>query len=213
MYISNDANTELFYILTKKCGYSMKAAQEIICTLQAAENEEELDKYFRFIDSGGYKMVYELNDNWVIKTVDAKNDDWTTEKEQKILKYAEQNQLDDIFAKSYYIKLTEEFGENIYMYLIIQEKCFLALDDTCFTYKDFLLIGDEILEEPEILLPYFSYDYVSTDWLHSIIKHYGSGFLLNLADFLRDYKIEDLHRSNIGYRINGTPVIFDWLSP
>lgn len=56
------------------------------------------------------------------------------------------------------------------------------------------------------------YGYCALDWRASVIDFYGEDFWKSFVDWERDndYDIlSDMHSGNYGYRLDGTPVIFD----
>ncbi len=52
----------------------------------------------------------------------------------------------------------------------------------------------------------------SSTWIIDIIKRRGYKYFTDLSDFLSGNCIKDLHNGNIGYGVDGEPLIFDWLS-
>jgi len=56
-------------------------------------------------------------------------------------------------------------------------------------------------------LPYFRNRFPA-DWLLCAIDYYGIDFIKKFLPFA--YDLSDLHRGNIGYRFDGSPVIFDY---
>lgn len=47
-------------------------------------------------------------------------------------------------------------------------------------------------------------------WLSDFVNHFGKDALKLLDTFLEDYHIYDLHSHNIGYTLDGVPVIIDY---
>lgn len=54
-------------------------------------------------------------------------------------------------------------------------------------------------------------DIASRNWVAKAAFCYGNSALADLAKFVKDFQIKDLHSGNLGY-IDGLPVIIDWFS-
>lgn len=52
---------------------------------------------------------------------------------------------------------------------------------------------------------------IDTDWVALAIDWYGFDRVMKFFDFIDEYRMnEDLHRGNIGFRMNGAPIILDF---
>lgn len=185
-------------------------------------------EYWECIGTGSFKECYFIG-NVAIKFATPANETYT--REQQIYDKALDAELEQIFASTIFIPLTsasipsyfidfEEDDESIYStfdYVVIQEK----VDKLLSRYEDDTTAWDEaayLVDEKGIKLDNDTYckltqcitPYIS--WLQAGINHYGLNFMVDLADFIRDQHIDDLHTSNIGFRADGSPVIFDFIS-
>lgn len=53
-------------------------------------------------------------------------------------------------------------------------------------------------------------DMLNEDWVANLYDLYGEKFETAFVEFIKDDIITDLHTGNYGYRLDGTPVIFDY---
>lgn len=193
------------------------------------QNGESPSDYYNFIDSGAFKEVYQLNNNYVVKFCSTEN---PTQEEHKLYQIAH-NELEEnnIFLPVYcyyfnqnehvdllevsdgYYSYDETSGEEKYnpMYataLEIQPVIECTLDQAsnwCEDYDEelFSATSEEVLNMLVIWNQYDNfYLYLNNDevfWAFSILYNYGEAGLKAIAQFFNKYYITDWHSENIGW--------------
>lgn len=194
--------------------------------LQDGENPSD---YYDFINSGAFKEVYQLNNNYVVKFCSVKN---PTQEEHKLYQIAH-NELkeNNIFLPVYcyyfnkneninfpkisdgycsYDEISEEekFDPMYATALEIQPIIECTLDQAanwCEDYDEelFSATSEELLN---ILAIWNQYDnlylYPNNNevfWVFSIFYNYGEAGLKAIAQFFTKYYITDWHSENIGW--------------
>lgn len=169
-----------------------------------------------FIDKAAVKFAVPANDTYM--------------KEKRIYEKALDVGLGQIFAKSffisipcdviipsYYIEDLYKTGYEYFDYIIVQEKVDTILcqvndkysiyDHNCLPLHDEngdilgRVCGDRLTEITEW-----------TSWIQAGIDYYGLDFMISIADFFKGQYICDTHSNNLGFRADGSPVIFDFMS-
>ena len=126
--------------------------------------------------------------------------------EARICEEAKQANVSSCFAKTYFIGMAN--GHPIYA----QEKCTIYSDehssrhDSLYKHRtehDYQSLGN-VRERVDF------YD-IDDDWVLDFLIYWGEEKLKQLAQFVFDTNITDLHWGNIGYR-KGVPVLIDYSS-
>lgn len=218
----------------------MKTFYEALISLGVEENEakdayedyiEMVEKgvnpsnYWECIGTGSFKECYFIG-NTAVKFATLAND--TYRREECAYNKALDAGLEQIFARtifipitstsipSYFINFDEDDGYASFDYVVIQEKVDKLLsrheDNTardewaCLVDEKGIELDNDIYYKlTQCITPY-------TNWLQAGINHYGLNFMVDLANFIKDQYIDDLHGGNIGFRADGSPVIFDFIS-
>lgn len=184
------------------------------------KNENAPHEYWRCIDTGCYKECYEIG-NVIIKFAIEENR--TFSDEAPIYIDALSSELDQIFAKTFFIRLDNPlpafFVEGKFDCVIVQEKADKLLFD-----KQATFICDKcdyqkypLKAEDGTIIPYQTVEdiieiFYYQEWTQACINFYGLDFMSKLTDFCIHKEISDLHGRNIGFREDGSPIIFDFLS-
>jgi hypothetical protein len=127
----------------------------------------------------------------------------------------EGKELEDFFAETRFV--AEINGRKFYAqeYVPVTQ---LNVDDAIYYEDDIIKIPNSVTTKPQEetlkkskeiqskVNPYTLNDY----WFAKAVEYYGEEKSEKLLTFLYDYNINDLHNSNIGYRSNGSPCIFDF---
>ena len=93
--------------------------------------------------------------------------------------------------------------------IYIQERCTIFCDEESSraeTYKNRSKADYDSLKEVRDRVDFYDCD---DNWLLDFLIYWGEEMLHDLANFLYDSDINDLHNGNIGYR-NGVPVLVDY---
>lgn len=184
-----------------------------------------ISNHWNILGNGCFKVVVELNDDYVLKFVSNSNN---TQGELCALQYAIDEGFEDIlvpqvgFAMSNNnIDLWSQLSEHGCDYILIQQKVWAKYTDPDYDYVDIENLNiNEYLLSP---LVYNTGEIVSFDmvhycglcvqeWVQKVIDWYGDEYFDNFLKFISDYDITDTHYGNIGYAPDGRPVIFDWFS-
>ena len=221
--------------------YNMKTLTPILSSLEIPEDfydesvgvltlKEFLEDNFDLsTESGLTKLVCILNNtNYVIKIPYNQYLDFDDEKEYPIImKGATGDSTDeawDYCAQEVYIynlaklyQVEKAFPETIYLGkwnnwpIYLQEKC-ETIKRLKYDFKTSRLIKQTNKKVIKIIasknLPYIDEDWISFYY----IKH-GEAEMIKLLNFVKYYKIEDLHSRNIGFSsIDNRPVLIDFSS-
>jgi hypothetical protein len=203
-------------------------ANEEISDLVSKMQENQLcpSFYMECIATGAFKEVYNASDSVVIKF--AIDTNYTMDTEAHTYEKIPDN-LFQYFAKSIFISLDKTFPSSYFNEdenapidcIIIQEKIHKTMEKC---NREILDRDDEedynkspLYETNGDIIPFkdaidFSYITPYKLWLQEAINHYGKDSLKELSDFCDEMSISDLHRGNIGFRTDGSPVIIDFLS-
>ena len=126
--------------------------------------------------------------------------------EADIYDEAEEEGLEEFFASTKYIGQSIN-GKPIY----ISERVIPFNDNNEEVKEKTNSYTKENLETADTLRDEFR-TRLSSEWIARAIEYYGFDRVLELLDFIDMENICDLHSNNIGFRINGAPVIFDYSS-
>lgn len=58
---------------------------------------------------------------------------------------------------------------------------------------------------------YVTGDLTNLRWLASVVEYYGQNVLIDLLNLIEELDLDDLHSGNIGYTLDGNPIIFDYV--
>jgi len=202
--------------------------QDFLNNIEALLDEQlSPDEVFDFLGTGCYKEVYDsYMQNIILKFC---SEDNNTDQEQFIYDKAKAMNLDNVFAKTYFIAFPAGFSvkasnlitdDDEPQYLVgceLQEE----VEVVCNKYDDTLLwyerdektiprvfFQDQTEISPEIMKIFEDSD---VRWLQAVINYYGDTFFHRFVQFISDYDITDFHCGNIGF-IEDRPVILDWWS-
>lgn len=131
--------------------------------------------------------------------------------EENICNKAKKKEIEECLAKTALLGYVDNYP------IYIQEKCFI-LDDAGYKDDEGLSIASthkrrkpevyESLKEIRARLNFWS---TNSDWLLDFYFYWGEDTLKQLAEFIKEEEIQDLHDANIGYR-KGVPVLVDYSS-
>lgn len=183
--------------------------------LHAYKCEELMDKLYPWADcdifTGATKICFVFKEyDYVIKTDFSKNTSYSYE-EYAIYEEAKKRHLEKAFPE------TKIFCEKNERTFIAQEK----IDYCCANLPNRLkdkynaitkTASKKILDKMQkgFYIPDDDYNRnLDVLWASMIICLYGKAFAKNLCQLVRDYKINDLHRGNLGYKSN-RPIFLDF---
>jgi len=192
------------------------------------KNGTNPDCHFGYLAQGSFKEVYDCGlQNWVIKFYTGDN---PTAAEQYLPNAAKECGLDMLFLPTYWCELPmtiestyltgelyEDEGEveEVPLYLVgwcLQEKV-VAMEDTEYSDPSYdrmiASFGIDVVDQFDEL----GIGNDLHDWLVTILYHktHYNVFEMFLW-FVEKYGVADLDPRNVGFRKNGTPVIFDWFT-
>ena len=172
-----------------------------------------INDHWNILGTGCFKVVVELNDDYVLKFVSDSNN---TEGELCALQYAIDEGFEDILVPQVGFAISSN-KINLWQQLKVWAK--YANSDCDYVDIENLNVNEYLL----FPLRYNTGEIVSFDmvhycglcvqeWVQKVIDWYGDEYFDNFLKFISDYDITDTHYGNIGYAPDGRPVIFDWFS-
>lgn len=215
--------------------YEAKQVRETLNTISncLTYNVPPGDNFARCLSSGAFKEAYMASDSIIVKFCTCDN---PTDKEAELLMAADDYGVGKLFVPTYFHKLpfplgvsfvedsnslrysynsryhimerNEEIEDFVLTHLEIQPFVQLAIDSLNEEY-------DYIRKRPIPGIPQYIRERIKVSdcsWLSAIANRYGSEIFEKFVDFYESFGLYDLHGENIGYTLEGNPVIFDWMS-
>ena len=110
-----------------------------------------------------------------------------------------------IFAKMEYLGETKE-GKDVYL----QERIKSTFGEDFSIHHESEYSLKIVKKKKTSSSTVWKWNEFEEEWLASAIECYGEHFMDTFLDFCYVMGIEDLHDGNYGWRMDGSPVIFDW---
>lgn len=230
--IAIPAGQEAYY--TKKFDKLCRSLQSIM------QNNSYPDDYFDNLGFGSYKECYETGiPGWAIKFASISN---PTRDEIAAIEDAKKEELDYLLPKTIYLALpvsiplslleqepnpdyegADDDSSNAWIdqyadYIVLQEECRTILD---YTDDQEMMLMDTIGNNGSAVINdvMFNRDeireltVIDVAWITLLLENFGKSEVIRLNNFLDEYCWGDLRPVNIGVNLNGSPVIFDWMTP
>ena len=196
---------------------------ELLDKLELSSNMDDYDVYNR-IEDLGYEnlvcvhngatkicLVFQDNTNFIVKwSYNCDNNHNESIKECYIYARAAEAGLDFFFPK------TEIMGKWNDVTVIIQDKIDYSVEDCSYDKRQYYqkvarTVTNHIFRKMEKGFRIGS-DYdraLDATWGKLVISLYGKRITKKLCEFIKEYRINDLHCANIGYK-NDRPIILDF---
>lgn len=210
-----------FYEALTQLGVAAGTAADAALDFQRmADNHCGPADYWECSQTGAYKECYYIDSAIVKFAVEGNH---TMGRERPVYRAAIAAGLSEVFAHTIFLPLKKPLlpyyvGENNEKFdcVIIQEKVAAILGDRevirfidlWAPYSEMPLLLNEAAIPYDIAKPLIKFNY--QDWIQAGLDFYGLDYMLKLADFCEEMQIDDLHAFNLGFRGNGSPVIFDF---
>lgn len=207
------------------------AAAEDFAAMIASEYGANPSEYWECQKTGAYKECYFV-DNVAVKFALECNE--TLSREEPIYAKALARSLDAAFAHTIFLPLEkrlpayfvgcEDDNEEPEKFdcVILQEKIgdILGYRDSYHAilwYDDKKSYGLYPLTCNGTIIPYETIEpliqvFCYQEWIQAGINFYGLKFMLELTNFCNEMRVDDLHQYNLGFRADGSPLIFDFIS-
>lgn len=183
------------------------------------------NEFWECAGTGSYKECY-IIDNVAIKF--AIEDNETMAREGAVYNCAIEQGVDRIFAKTVFAPLEQtlpsyflddEDGDGARLdCMVLQERVRVLGEKEGYKclYNQRMYENYPLYENGE-KIPYedigrFLYFFCYQEWAQAAINTYGLEFMKKCADFCYEAGVDDLHAYNLGFRADGSPVIFDFTS-
>ncbi|MCM1323924.1 MAG: hypothetical protein NC218_07170 [Acetobacter sp.] len=191
---------------------------------------ETPSEYWECMGTGSYKECYFIGDVAVKFALECNE---TILREKRVYDAALDEGLDAIFAHTIFLPLEqhlpacfvgeEDDDEDDFDCVVFQEKIADILGnnenihailwyDHQKSYNKYPLTGDEGENLTYTVVADLVQIFCYQEWIQAAIDCYGLKFMLDLATFCNKMRVDDLHAFNLGFRADGSPVIFDFLS-
>jgi hypothetical protein len=213
--------------------------QELIAEMQSQQTSPS--DYLDCVATGAYKEVYFISDKVALKFALDSNETMSREAyiyneiPNNLLHFFAKSSfipLDTTIPSTY---LYDEDNDDAYIYdssyvtnpdyngsdfdcIVIQEKIARVETNTTFIdYEKWDYYNNPLYDEDGDILDYKEAQdlreiIVYQEWIQAAINLYGKEAIFELNNFCEEYGLYDLHSCNIGFRNDGSPIIFDFLS-
>lgn len=217
-----------FYNALIELGVDSKSAEDVNLDFNTIlGNLCNPSEYWECAGTGSYKECYFV-DKVAVKF--ALECNATMSKEGRIYYAAADADLSSIFAHTIFLPLEVrlpayfigEEEDEVFDCVVLQEKVDKILGNcedihAILWYNQNESYDKNPLFYNGVIIPYKDVDqlvqiFCYQEWIQAGIDFYGMDFMQRLADFCEDMQIYDLHAYNLGFRADGSPVIFDFLS-
>lgn len=210
---------------------------------QMLDNLQVPSAYFDYISHGAFKECYESGiPGWIIKFASENN---PTGAERQLVNAASDYRVSEALVTTYYLDLPVYLEANWLEYEQVRQYdekgLFTHLTDEYEMLNCAMLQPMVEVEENRPYLPLTAFklkyeerpivlnsglpldfqhvndlDIDSQDWLQAVVNSYGDKFFFRFLDFMRTFKLSDLHSRNTGYHKvaadTEVPVLLDWMS-